>query len=264
MTIISIKEYYAAQGSRYSDKDASILGPALSELAVKGEVQPRDVVDVAKSSNSPLHKYFEWNDARAADQFRLEQARNMLRSIKVKYTENGAERVGRAFVVTTKAGDPGQKRYSEFIVLHGDSAVAVHMMRNALKELASWKNRYEQHQTDWEKLSTAFHGVFNQVAEMEDVASLDECVPSGTEAALVDLRAWSEKHGHVRDMWGETVSQLRYLHEAICEAERIFQFVEKKHVRRCMTCSGEFVSDGPGNRLCNQCRAKSVVDEYAP
>jgi hypothetical protein len=261
MTIISIKEYYAVVGSRLSDKDAAVIGPALSELADKGEVKPRDIVDVAKSSNSPLHSYFEWNDARAADLFRLEQARHMLRSVRVRYTENGTPKSGRAFLVTKdQAKNDGGRRYKEFTVLHGDRAVAVHMMRNALKELSHWRARYEQHQDEWERIGKAFVGVFAQIDEMQEQIATDSDIAEQTEASLTDLKKWADEHAEARELWSDTLSQLRFAHEAICECERLFEFVEKKHLRKCLTCSAEFVSDGPGNRLCSTCGAKSEVE----
>jgi len=46
-----------------------------------GELRPADVVDAARPKRSPLHACFEWDDTAAAQEWRLHQARNLLRVV---------------------------------------------------------------------------------------------------------------------------------------------------------------------------------------
>ncbi len=46
-----------------------------------GRIMPEDVVAAARSTRSPLHSHFEWDDTVAAQQYRLEQARYLLRVV---------------------------------------------------------------------------------------------------------------------------------------------------------------------------------------
>jgi len=46
-----------------------------------GLVTPDQLVEHARNPNNLLHQLFEWDDSTAAEQFRLEQARNILRSL---------------------------------------------------------------------------------------------------------------------------------------------------------------------------------------
>lgn len=55
-----------------------------------GRLTPEMVLTDAKRKDSPLHAYFEWNNAKAAHQWRLEQARTLIRS--VTYTFNVEDR----------------------------------------------------------------------------------------------------------------------------------------------------------------------------
>lgn len=48
-----------------------------------GMLSAVDVVKEAKSESSPLHKHFEWDDTEAATKWREEQARNLIRSVKI-------------------------------------------------------------------------------------------------------------------------------------------------------------------------------------
>ena len=43
-----------------------------------GKIHPRDVVNEARADNSPLHNSFEWDDAKAGEAYRIEQARGII------------------------------------------------------------------------------------------------------------------------------------------------------------------------------------------
>ena len=58
----------------------------LQKLAQEhGQLTPEIVIDYASPQNSPLHKFFQWDDSKAAELYRLEQARGLIRRIKVEY-----------------------------------------------------------------------------------------------------------------------------------------------------------------------------------
>jgi hypothetical protein len=45
---------------------------------------PQTVVSAATNPTSPLHNYFQWDDGKAADSYRLWQARQLIKSIKIE------------------------------------------------------------------------------------------------------------------------------------------------------------------------------------
>lgn len=49
-----------------------------------GHLDPEGVINDARDDASPLHSYFEWNDAQAAHEHRLSQARRLIRSVKIE------------------------------------------------------------------------------------------------------------------------------------------------------------------------------------
>lgn len=51
-----------------------------------GRITPEIVFSDATSPDSPLHDCFEWDDGKAAYQHRLEQARALIRSVKIMVT----------------------------------------------------------------------------------------------------------------------------------------------------------------------------------
>ncbi len=56
---------------------------ALEQLAKDGLLKPSAVVEAARDSSSPLHSHFEWDDSEAAEKWRQEQARQLIRSITI-------------------------------------------------------------------------------------------------------------------------------------------------------------------------------------
>lgn len=52
-----------------------------------GTLTDARVVEVASSKDHPLHAYFEWDDGAAAQRFREEQARVLIRRVNVQYSE---------------------------------------------------------------------------------------------------------------------------------------------------------------------------------
>jgi hypothetical protein len=59
---------------------------ALEAIAAKhdGILRPEDVVMEAASPDHPLHDQFEWSDQNAAHSYRVDQARTLIRSVKVE------------------------------------------------------------------------------------------------------------------------------------------------------------------------------------
>jgi hypothetical protein len=57
----------------------------LERLAREGDLSPERVVEEAESKDSPLHGLFEWDDEKAAHAHRLQQARSLIRSVRIEF-----------------------------------------------------------------------------------------------------------------------------------------------------------------------------------
>ena len=80
------KQYKAVFGSQLSDTDAEIIAKELEHIRkVNGKVIPERVVERAREKTSCLHEYFNWDDKKAAYQYRLEQARHLIQSVVIEY-----------------------------------------------------------------------------------------------------------------------------------------------------------------------------------
>jgi hypothetical protein len=61
--------------------DPQVVGEELERL---GSPTAHEILDAAASPDSPLHPAFEWDDTKAAHQYRLVQARDLVRRLVIK------------------------------------------------------------------------------------------------------------------------------------------------------------------------------------
>jgi hypothetical protein len=82
--------YQFRDGSRVTGVDAQTAGEELDRIQVRdGKIEAPVVVEEARPSDAPLHPAFEWNNKMAAEQYRLQQARHLIRAVHVIVEENG-------------------------------------------------------------------------------------------------------------------------------------------------------------------------------
>lgn len=67
-------------------KNQSVIKQALLELEQDGRLTSGDLVAAARNPDHPLHDMFEWDDTVAAEKYRIDQAREIIRSVRVVVT----------------------------------------------------------------------------------------------------------------------------------------------------------------------------------
>lgn len=122
--------------------DPQVFGEALADIANKtqGELTPHAVLEAARAKKHPLHPHFEWDDALAAEAFRLDQARSIIRVVRVvdREAEDGTRR---AFVsVATKDGTA----YRPIGDVQKSADLQLALMRQADRDLEAWERRYRE------------------------------------------------------------------------------------------------------------------------
>lgn len=143
---MKIAGFEFADGSRFQQgavQNAADVGKHLEMLReqCKGELTPQDVLKDAKHNNSPLHSFFEWDDGEAAEQYRLQQARGLIRSVVAIYTDekNPAVRT-RAYV---HINEPTAPHYREAGHAMSQAKTRDMVLQRAWRELQSWRTRYQ-------------------------------------------------------------------------------------------------------------------------
>lgn len=127
--------------------DAQQAGEALQALQDRyGQLSPELVVQAAHPARSPLHHYFEWNEHQAAAQYRMVQARQLIRSIQVVIRPEGEADEHpievRAFVSVAEEGVG--RYYVGTEAAMEDPVLRSQILEQARRALITWRNRYHQ------------------------------------------------------------------------------------------------------------------------
>lgn len=102
-----------------------VIGEALADIEDRhGIIDPNTVVDESRPEDAPLHPAFEWRDDVAAEKWRVEQARRVVRCVEVVIDKrhNSTQTTQIAYV-----NIPSQKGY----LSHGRVARSVELYREA-------------------------------------------------------------------------------------------------------------------------------------
>ncbi|OJY66447.1 hypothetical protein [Rhizobium sp. 60-20] len=134
-----------AEGARFqpgAEKDAKAVGEHLEMLRkqFKGELTPEDVLEDAKHDNSPLHSFFEWSDTEAARQYRLQQARGLIRAVVAVYVQPDKPAVRQKAYV--HIAEPSAPHYREASHAMSQTKTREMVLKTALAELHAWKKKY--------------------------------------------------------------------------------------------------------------------------
>lgn len=115
---------------------------ALEEVRAKnpeGLLTAAEVVEAARSPESVLHDHFTWDDAKAAEEWRLEEGRRLIRTVYVEIQERRVP----AYVslVPDRAREDGGYRNTREMT--SDEFVR-ELERTARGELQSWQRRHDR------------------------------------------------------------------------------------------------------------------------
>jgi hypothetical protein len=148
-------KYYASKNATFSDEKANKYGQALEKIQKRcnGIITPDEVVHTAKSPSNPLHSAFEWDNTKAAHNYRKVQARKLLRVVVVRETvekEGGTPHVVdisafTSVVMSTQQGDDlvSQRVYVPQVTINDDEDLYNQTMADALSRLKFWQQRFK-------------------------------------------------------------------------------------------------------------------------
>lgn len=131
------------QTSMFSKADAVKCYEEITEIGE--EVKPEQVVEKAKDESSELHKCFTWDDAKAADAYRLCEARQVLRQLIVITRPDDEEKEQSAsvqFRLMMKNEADHDSGYKQTIVMVQDEDEYRKLLDQAYRELRCFKQKY--------------------------------------------------------------------------------------------------------------------------
>lgn len=146
--------------------DPNLVGKELERIreSTGGELQAEDVVEAARDPRSPLHSLFEWDDSAAAERYRQQQARGVIRRLRVVYQEASEQPkvVRLAYVSPQQVKHPGYVDPDEAMA---DPVKRDGIVRNAIAALEGWLSRYRT--LDIAELQTIVNKIESEVRKLK-------------------------------------------------------------------------------------------------
>lgn len=117
---------------------AQTAGNELERIYQKyGKLEPEDVVKENTPEGTPLHNEFEWDDAKAANAYRVGQAANIIRAVvTVEQQEDREPQQVRAFVHS-------RQTYHPLAVAVDSEDMMAEILKDALRDMQAFKRKYE-------------------------------------------------------------------------------------------------------------------------
>lgn len=111
-----------------------------------GALIPQTVVDESRDEEAPLHPVFEWDDEVAGEQYRIHQARNLIKSIRIIKPDrkNPDKQIQvRAYTNVEETQDTARAYYAVADVVKS-SDLRAKMAEQAWRDLIAVKARYRE------------------------------------------------------------------------------------------------------------------------
>jgi hypothetical protein len=149
------KTFIPRKGARLTKRDAVIVGQELEKLNQRhGGLTAEVVVGEASRTRSKLHRFFEWDDDEAAEQWRLHQARVLIKSVRVVLDpddDEGPREIAafihvRRDVDNDEDDDEEEAVYLTSVEVMSDAKLRRQVLKRALRELESWQRRYNEYE----------------------------------------------------------------------------------------------------------------------
>lgn len=150
-----MKRYTFRKHSRYSNEDAQAVGSFIETKFGSLNVDPKKIVNLARPRNSPIHKYFEWDDTLAAEKFRLSQARNLINALYVS-VRGETVRAYESVIVADRSS------YVNIDEISQSDDLVNQVIQKAYQEALYWKERYQLYRS-------TFGEVFESIDKLKGV-----------------------------------------------------------------------------------------------
>lgn len=138
-------DYKWADGMKWS-MDANTVGGIVEYLERKdGAATSKGLLEVAKDENSPIHKLFIWDDAVAAEKYRLHTSKSIINSlrivVKVQDDYGNEQKILSAFVNIRDERRKAAKYMTVVDALNDDDTRNI-VLNRMYKDMKSFADRY--------------------------------------------------------------------------------------------------------------------------
>ena len=136
---------YEYRGVRPEGISAEVAGAELTRIYRDGGgISPSAVVDAARAPDALLHPAFEWDNDEAAEKYREQQARQLVRSVVLVSDPAKGEQAPtiRAFISLTVPEEPRKRLYKPTMEALENPEEAEQIKRRLRNQLLSLRRQY--------------------------------------------------------------------------------------------------------------------------
>lgn len=118
--------------------DANTAGAVCEQLEAAGRLSAKDLLEVSRSEEAPLHPEFEWDDGVAAEKYREGQASGIIRHLAVRLNVDAKEPVRSFFRVALNE----EQSYTGIETILVQRDLRERLLRQALCELEAFRRKF--------------------------------------------------------------------------------------------------------------------------
>lgn len=144
--------------TNYFKTSAEVAAGVMDELSQEGRLTAANLVDASRPEDAPLHREFEWDNDKAAEMYRQDQARLMIRNIVIINEQSEQQETTRAFV---HIKEEETSTYEPILVVVKDEDKLQKLYETAKRELAAFRLKYKSIQ--------AFAALFEEIDKLPDI-----------------------------------------------------------------------------------------------
>lgn len=130
--------------SLYKGHDAKKVAEEI--LSISDEPTKQQIVEKARDESTELHSMFEWDDSIAGERWREEQARHIVKALKITYVNPDGDPLPKSvemkpirMLFGNPSGSPG---FVSTVKILGNKTMYEQLLERAKRELQAFRNKY--------------------------------------------------------------------------------------------------------------------------
>ena len=129
-----------------NEQEKAIIESELRKIEHRdGIISPHAVVEAARSPSSPLHSHFQWNNDKAAEEYRLWQARQLVAVVIFQRAPNDTQRTFTSVVIEKKTPQGESQLVRAYVDTEralDDPDLRQQILEQAVNEVRRWASKY--------------------------------------------------------------------------------------------------------------------------
>lgn len=118
--------------------DVNASAEVMNQLAERNALTAENLVEVSRPIDAPLHNEFEWDNNKAADEYRKAQARNIINALVIVPDEQiPAKEPVRAYFKIEQ-----ERTYTQLTTIMSNPTRKELLLKTALSELSAFQRKY--------------------------------------------------------------------------------------------------------------------------